>query len=171
MCAECETAAEKCISCPTDFEQRGSDCLNSKRISLQLVLQPTMEGWNDAKTPGRQHQLILSKWSELQTYVQGLTGSQSMANIHVTGYSFGSLVFGAVVSPPPGSSAEELYNAMKANLNANPSSASYNQVSSSMSPEGFTPEGESRVNLGLVLGISVPTVILRTYSSTQSPSS
>jgi hypothetical protein len=121
-----------------------------------------MAGWIDAKTSARQQQLILSKWPELQTFLQGLAGSQSMANIHLNSYTFGSLILNVDASSQPGSAPEDLYASIKANLNGNPSTTSFTLLQNSISAEGFTPEGESRVNLGLVLGISVPIVILRT---------
>lgn len=172
-CATCEDQAQNCLSCISGYTLRGSICRQNFFLVINLVLGP-----------GASNSIFATGDSNLQQashLIRGLhrfgvhfysiipnsfvrSRSEPWDNtIQMNSLAAGSVVVNTNVGAGTNTDSTTATNAMNSAI-ASSSGDGYSIVSSSVSSTGgSTSSGDDDVNLGLILGLSIPLGILRTY--------
>jgi hypothetical protein len=131
--------------------------LTKEKVGVKLTLALSMAGYSENLDDKALKALIIANYPYFLNLVKTMLG---FPKIIVRGFKKGSIVSNVDVPIPSGQLANNIYNAISNNLVSNKNIPGLSLLSSTVSAKNFTLD-TGEVNLGLILGVSIPLVVLR----------
>lgn len=156
-CATCVNTPTSCVTCPTGSNLVGLKCLSTQNVGFNLTFSSP-----SATSLASELQSFMVVIEEIRASVAGNLGTPFNTNPGLL--SFSSITSGSVKisgnADTSQSSPSTTYTAM-GSIQPSGGYVGFSLISSSYVANGFNPSNSaSNVNLPLVLGITIPVVIL-----------
>ena len=172
-CATCKDYSDFCESCITGYSLSGSVCTQTNYLLMTIIFGPGT-GINPIFIVSDPPQTQLSNGIKSFNRIGGMLNAIAPAGFKSDGFTgwrkrfiFKAMAIGSIVTTVQANggtytTSSGATSAMTNALSSTPiDGMSY--LSSSMVGTGFSTSSGSSSNLGLVLGLTIPLVILRTY--------
>jgi hypothetical protein len=165
-CSIC-TAFDSCTTCNSDYNKLGTGCFYSKYVSAKMTLNAAQgsDAWFNSNNTDEQNlanaflklNQILSSFAS----ISGITVTDS-ERLVLRSLKIGSLLADVDMAADPGQDIDAFSSQITTNIATLPD---FEVISSSVVTFGTTTTSSSlaSANLGLILGIAIPLLILRTF--------
>ena len=181
-CATCMGDAKRCTSCIPNYSLNGTSCLNDNQVSLNLVLGSSGSApvISATATPEEALAAGLTQIDRIRTSICGNlppeygspSGSGCYDVVIFVSIAGGSLSVGTVLAGGSFSSPTAATSSIGSSFGSGAPLDGLSVLSSTSAASGFTASNtatssSSSTNLGLILGLTIPLVLLRTSFLTQ----
>lgn len=166
-CTTCSDGSS-CDTCATGYTKIGTTCFYSKNIDAKWTLGPAV-GSKDWYTDTNSNETNLAnayvQLNQIISSILSALGISDNSRIIVTSLAWGSIVFSSTVAGDPSSDFTTFSNNFQTSTST---LADFSVVGTSLVINGATTSSSS-ANSALILGITIPLVVLRIYPFIQSP--
>ena len=158
-----------CRTCLTNYVKRGARCIYTRRVRTVFVFVPQYSWFSTSNTPAQNEANALLRLNFILLAILRAAGSTNPNQIACSSLTASSISTDTEVSAQPTDDFTTFQTNYLNNVNSGNTVDGMTVVSSSstVSDTTTTTSDDNSANLGLILGVSIPLVILRTCVAIQ----